>query len=727
MSPEQARGKTVDKRTDIWAYGCCLFEALTGTKPFAGDNVTDILAAVVRAEPDWSRLPSDTPLHVRNVLRRCLKKKSDERLRDAGDARLLLCDEDGPVPVGGARTSLPLPKVVAFTLVAALAGGLIAWNVRREVPDAVMKLATVLPAREDLGLPSRIALSPDGSKLVYEDRGGLYLRSLSHLEPRLIPDSASRSAVFFSPDGEWIAFFARTNLVKMRVDGDTPMSLAKVSFGSRFLFTGTWGEDDSIVISEGYPSALLRVHASTGAVEEATTLDTGRGEVAHYWPELLPGGKAFLYTAVIMPSERRDIVGKFLDSEESRLLIENGASPQYVRTGHIVFAREGALFAVGFDAERLEVTAEPFPVIEDVEINVYGNFETAQFDVSESGTLAYVVDSPDIRGSSLVWVDRQGIATLVAEDLGTYMVPRISPDGQRAAFARLDHETGRRDIWVLDLERGSRTRLTLGEGLSTDPVWAPDGRSVAFASNRSGRDFNIFSKDADGTGEEVQLSDHQVGVTFPRSYLSDGSGLLFQHNNNIGILHLAPEPKEEIFLGTPFLEWEPSLSPDGRWLAYVSDESGRREVYVQPFPNGEGRWPASTEGGDEPVWSPTGGELFYRNGDRMIVVSVSGASDLRLGTPSVLFEGRYEVDPFGPDARNYDVSPDRRRFLMIRREVDRDRPQQQLNIVVNWFEELRGSTRIADRNAQSVVTTRHTGTVRGSQSVKVMTGRIRNY
>ena len=433
------------------------------------------------------------------------------------------------------------------------------------------------------------------------------------------------------------------------------------------------------------------MHASTGDVEEATTLDTERGEIAHYWPELLPGGKALLYTAVIMPSERRDIVGKFLDREESRLLIENGASPRYVRTGHIVFAREGALFAVGFDAERLELTAEPFPfpVIEDVEINAYDNFEAAQFDVSESGTLAYVIDSPDIRGSSLMWVDRQGITTLVTEELGAYMVPRISPDGRRVAFARLDHETGRRDIWVLDLERGSRTRLTLGKGLSTDPEWAPDGRSVAFASNRSGRDFNIFSKDADGTGEEVQLSDHEVGATFPRSYLPDGSGLLFQHENNIGILHLEPEPKEEILLGTPFDEMEPSLSPNGRWLAYVSDQSGRREVYVQPFPTGDSRWAVSNDGGQEPAWSRDGAELFYRNGDRMMVVSVSGASDLRLGTPSVLFEGHYEVDPFGPDARNYDVSPDGSRFLMIRREVDRDRPQQQLNIVVNWFEVLR--------------------------------------
>ena len=689
MSPEQARGKLVDKRTDIWAYGCCLFEALTGATPFAGDNVTDILAAVVRAEPDWSLLPSDAPLHVRNVLRRCLKKKPDERLRDAGDARLLIGDEDEPVPVGGARTSLSWAKVIAFTLVAAIAGGLIAWNVRREAPKDVVRFATVLPAREDLRVfPSRIAVSPDGSKLVYEGRGGLYLRSLSHLEPRLIPGSASGSGAFFSPDGEWIAFFDRTNLVKMRVDGDTPMSLAQADFGSSFLFTGTWGEDDTIVISEGYPSALLRVHASTGDVEAATTLDE-RGEIAHYWPELLPGGKAVLYTAVVIPSERRDIVGKFLDGEESRLLIENGASPQYVHTGHLTFTRAGAIFAVRFDAERLEVTGEPFPVVEDVAIDIYGNIETAQFDVTDSGTLAYVVHRPDSQGSSLVWVDREGIATLVTEEIGTYMIPRTSPDGRRVAFARLDHEAGQRDIWVLDLERGSRTRLTLGEGLSTDPEWAPDGRSLAFASNRSAGVFNIFSKAADGTGEAVPLSNHQDGVTFPRSYLTDGSGLLFQHNNNIGILHLEPEPKEEILLGTPFREIEPSLSPDGRWLAYVSNQSGQREVYVQPFPNGKGRWSVSTEGGDEPVWSPNGGELFYRYGNQMMVVSVSSTADLRLGTPSVLFEGHYERDPFGNDARDYDVSPDGSRFLMIRREVDRDRPQQQLNVVVNWFEELR--------------------------------------
>jgi dipeptidyl aminopeptidase/acylaminoacyl peptidase len=201
--------------------------------------------------------------------------------------------------------------------------------------------------------------------------------------------------------------------------------------------------------------------------------------------------------------------------------------------------------------------------------------------------------------------------------------------------------------------------------------------------------FNIFSKAPDGIGEAVRLSNHTDGVSFPRSYLPDGSGLLFQHRNNIGILHLAPEPREEILLGTPFGEIEPSLSPDGRWLAYVSNQSGRREVYVQPFPRGDNRWAVSNEGGSEPAWSRNGGELFYRNGDRMMAVAVSGTSELRLGTPSVLFEGHYEIDPFGNDARNYDVSPDGRRFLMIRREVDRDRPQQQLNIVVNWFQELR--------------------------------------
>ena len=386
MSPEQARGPDVDKRTDVWAFACVLFELLTGRKVFEGATVTDVLAAVVHNDPDWLRLPGKVPVHVRKLLSRCLKKPPAERLRDAGDARLLLDDEDESPSARDPGSSLSWAKVAALTLVAAIAGGLTVWSLKRETPKPLTRFATVLPVNEFLAaFRFRVAVSPDGSKIVYRndfaERAGLFLRSLSDLEPRLIPGSENGDGAFFSPNGEWVAFFNKGRLMKLRAEGGTPLTVAEIGcFGAPS--GGSWGEEDSIVVTDG--SALLRVHASTGAIEEASTLDSERGEVAHYWPEMLPGGKAVVYNAVIMPLDRRDIVGKFFGSEERRLLIENGVSPRYVRSGHLLFVRENALLAVRFDPARLSVVGEPFPVVEDIAVDVYNNFENAQFDVSES-------------------------------------------------------------------------------------------------------------------------------------------------------------------------------------------------------------------------------------------------------------------------------------------------------------------------------------------------------
>ncbi|HXV60222.1 MAG TPA: protein kinase, partial [Vicinamibacteria bacterium] len=648
MSPEQARGKPLDRRTDVWAFGCCLYEALSGKKPFEGETITDILAAVVKNDPDWSRLPDATPRPVRYVLRRALKKDPKDRLRDAGDARLLMEDVDEIVTVPRSQG-----RLAAAAIGAVLVAGLVGWSLRRESPPPVMRFATAIPQTEAFdAVRSRIAVSPDGRRLVHrysqDGRSGLFLRALSELSPTLIPGTERGTSAFFSPDGEWIAFFEGSDLVKVGLDTGTRVTLARgigISVFAGTYLTGSWGDDDSIVFTGD--GTVFRVPASGGPAEEATALDAERGEIAHYWPDVLPGGKAFLYNAV-GPSGRKDILAKRFTDSERRVVLEDGVSPRYLATGQLLFMRRGTLYAVGFDLRRLEVTGEPVPVVHDVEMDSYGDFEFAQYAVSASGNLAYLVEATVRRGSSLVWVDRSGNATPVTDERGSYLIPRISHDGRRIAFARLDEATGQRDIWILDMGRGTRTRITFGEGLSTDPVWSPDDRTVAFASTRSASIFRLFSKAADGSGQAVPMGPGREGFIFPRFWLSDGSAIGFYlvGNGDVGIWHLSPEPKEEMLLESAFDEMEPSLSPDGHFLAYVSDESGRREVYVQPFPEGEGRWPISNDGGDEPLWSPSGDELFYRSGNRMMVVPIAYRPGLEPGSPRVLFEGEYERDPY---------------------------------------------------------------------------------
>jgi len=701
MSPEQARGKTLDKRTDVWAFGCVLFEMLTGRKPFEGETVTDLLAAIVKSEPDWSLLPGETPSRVRDVLQRCFRKAPDKRLRDVGEARLAIeATEDGDelskaVPK---RSFFPWWGTAAIAILGALAGGLAAWVLKGEGAKQVVRLATVLPLDENLVLSrSRIRVSPDGTKLAYWvgalPNRALAVRPLETLEPRIIEGSENGRGGLFSPDGDWIAFIVQGQLKKARIDGGASLTVADLSAAmSGIYFSGTWGDDGEIVFN-GPSGTLLRVSAAGGTPEEATTLDRGRGEIAHWVPEILPGGKALLYLALVAPSKRQDLVVRSMETGETKVLLEGITGPaRYVPTGYLLFAREDNLFSVPFDLRSLELRGEPFPVAQDLEVDVYGEYRTAQFDVSQDGTLVYLVDTPGIRTGSLVWVDRHGKATPVAEERNAYMVPRLSPDGGRIAFAVLDEGTGQRDVWVLDRNRGTRTRLTFGDGLSTDPVWSPDGRTIAFASTRSGRSFNLYSLAADGTGEATPLTNPEMTLSaFPRQWLPDGSGLLTQVGGapslDIGLLRVGGSFEEEILLGTRFEELEPSLSPDGKRLAYVSDESGRREVYVRDFPGPGRRWEISADGGDEPLWAPSGRELFYRNGNQMMVVPLS--VEREPGTPVVLFEGEYERDPYAIDARNYDLSPDGTRFLMIRREVESDRRQQQLNVVLNWFEELK--------------------------------------
>jgi serine/threonine protein kinase len=694
MSPEQARGKAVDKRADIWAFGCCLFESLTGKSPFLGETVTDTIARIVEREPDWKALPQDTPASALRLLRQCLQKNPGRRLRDIGDARLQIEDTAGEPETTTLASTRPLSwkMTAAVAVLALLVGGFAVWSFTRPQLPPVTRFVIPIPPRNNLTeIGARAILSPGGRLLVYvgthDGQEHLFLRPMDRLEATPIRGTEGARQPFFSPDGQWVAFYTSSELKKVRITGSPPSTVADGISG--FPGGGSWGADDHIIFSPDTSAALFRVSAAGGIPEAITTLNADQGERAHRLPELLPGGKAILYTAFVESAHRTNIVVQSLESKEGRVLVEGGMGPRYLSSGHVLFLQEGTLVAVPFDLDRLQVTGMPFPLVENVAVHVYGDRARPQYTVSQDGTLAYLSEQPGFRQGTLMWVDRQGAATSVSDVKRRFLAPRLSPDGRRLAVTVLDGATGGRDIWILELSRGTLTRFTFGPYISTDPVWTPDGGSIAFASRPPGGVFNIFTKSAEATGEPVQLTSYEDARTFPRSWSPDGQKLVYHRSRgavDIEMLSLEAEPKTEVILATPFIEMEPSVSPDGRWLAYVSDESGRWEVYVRRFLGPDRRWQVSSDGGEEPAWAQNGRELFYRNGDKMMVVTVSTNPDFSPAAPVLLFEGRYDVDPLGNDTRNYDVTPDGQRFLMIRRDDD---PERQLNVVLNWFQELK--------------------------------------
>jgi len=718
MSPEQARGKPVDKRADIWSFGVVLFEMLTGERLFSGETVSDVLAAVLTREPDWKAIPPATPTGLSRLLRRCLERDPKRRLHDIADARFdledsLLGSGDQSATLKGSIAAPParpraflLGGALALTLFGVWFGGLLARRLDSRATPGTFHLATVLPQASDLvRQASGFALSPDGARVVFrheqDGKRGLFIRPLDSLTVAFIPGTDEGMGPIFSPDGRSLAFFStpvgseQGGLHRIKVEGGAPLRLADsgTSTVAGFTFTGHWTEDGQILFSGSEP-VIQRIPAAGGPVTAVTALDAPRGEQRHTQPRSLPGGRGVLYVAV-MGDGRQDVMVARGDGSKGRVLVERAMSPAYSPTGHLLFVLETTLFAAPFDPDKLETTGAPSPVAEEVNVAIYGNHRSAKFALAQNGTLAYLAGAQESLTSdrTLVFVDRQGKATAAVEGMGVYLVPRLSPDGGRIAYSAVGERTGERDIWIADPKRGTRTRLTLGKGASTDPIWSPDGRAITFASTRTEGFLEIFSVPADGNTEPARLglkTDRERAL-FPRAWLGGGSALLFHSikaADDIGVWR-KDSGTEEMLLATRYSELQPSLSPDERFMAYVSDESGRREVYVRDMTGSGRRVSVSSEGGDEPVWSPRGNEIFYRRGAQMIAVPVDAKGDLTLGAPSVLFNVPFDVDPFNSDATNYDVTKDGQRFLMVRRASDPRRAEQQLNVVVNWSEELK--------------------------------------
>ncbi len=681
MSPEQARGSRLDKRADIWAFGCVLYEMVTGRKAFDGETITDILAAVVGKEPDWAALPAGAP---ERLLRRCLEKDPKRRLRDIGDARMLLLEEPQPAPVAMARA--PARRWGIAPAVAALVAGVAVWLLKPAPPApprAVVRLEVVLPSGAALrsGGRSTVAFSPTGKHIVFAgSRAGasqLYLRAIDRAEAQPIAGAEGADMPFFSPDGQWIAFFADGKLKKVPITGGPPTVLcdALAPWG------GSWGPDDRILFNPTIGAGLHRVPAAGGKPEIVTIPDLKLGSGAHRWPWVLPGGKAAVFT-----SDTRGATVQIglvaLDTGKWQALIDNGDHPQYSPSGHLLFMRGDVLMAAPFDLAGLRVTGQTAPVLERVARNATTG--TGQFSVSGDGSLVYRAGAAGA-GRAPVWVNRQGVARPLGDLRRSFREPRLAPDGKRLAVATGLPDA---DIWVYEMTRGVFNRLTFEASEDESPIWSPDGRRIAFAGDRPKR--QILWKPADGSGSEEALAtlEHHAHLS---SWSRDGKRIAYAQLDpatgwDIWLLPLEGDRKPQPFLRTPFEEVAPAFSPDGRWLAYSSNESGRPEVHVRPVSGEGGKWQISTDGGLEPLWAPNGRELFYRNGDQVLAAPIEAGPAFQAGKPRLLFAGAYTSGVTESRSRHYDVAPDGREFVMVKEATD---GAAQLQVVLNFAEELK--------------------------------------
>jgi serine/threonine protein kinase len=685
MSPEQARGETVDARADVWAFGCCLFEALAGKRAFEGASGPEILAAVLEREPDLDALP-DLPSATRFALRRSLTKSAASRVHSIADLRLLLEEPDEvgrATPTGLAR----MPALATALATLALAGGLGVLASRLagardpgEVGPGVVRFSIQRPAGELPRSSKSVAISPDGSTLAWTEKRNeqttLYVRSLAESEPRAILRAESLITPFFSPDGEWVGFFSGGQLKRIPTQGGQPQTLADAN-----SHTGAeWGRDGKIYFGDELGG--ISTIPETGG--DPVSLTAPPIEMRHRWPSVLPGGKGVLYSEGHLQNWGGSRIFVKPTDAPAKLLIEGGTAPTYVRTGHLIYAKEGALMAAAFDLDRLAVVGTAVPVLDTVLQDRSSG--AVQYSVSDDGSLLYAPGDYGEAEHVLVWVEPDGRETPLPFPARHYQQPRLSP-GDRKLALRIG--TSNQNIWVYDLDDGSATRLTF-EGSNDFPVWSPEGARVAFQSLRNGRS-QVYWRRIDGS-EATQPLTFSDTYLAPQCFAPDGKLLLVEakEQGRTDIVWRPPDGGElEPFLATEHFENSAMISPDGRFLAYRSDESGVYEIYVQTFPPTGAKWQVSTEGGNEPLWSRDGRRIFYRVGKKMMAVAVTTDPSFRYGPPMLLFEGEYTSTL--PDRTNYDVASDGR-FLMVRRS-GRDEGSRELAVVLDWTRELsrRGS------------------------------------
>ena len=683
MSPDQARGKPLDKRTDLWSFGCVVYEMLTTRQAFPAATVSDTLVAILEREPDWAGLPVETPAAVRRLLRRCLVKDPNHRLHDIADARLEL-EEAGLESPEAASEQPPSSRrrvghaALTGLVVGMLLGALAGFAFLRGPGDAserpVRRFSLPLP---DGHLRGDFALSPDGNVLVYgvtKPVAQLFLRRLDSFESMPIPGTQAGSMPFFSPDGRWIGFFAGGQLRKVPLTGGAPVVLCDRPGGD-----GTWLPDDTIILG-AYGTGLQRIPASGGDPETMIALDAAKEETGHFWPDLLPGGDAILFTiATRQASTPDDFSIAVLDmaTGQRRLLRETGYGARYSPTGHLLFVRSGEIRAAPFDPRRHEITGPSIVVLSNLRVR---RGYLPEYDFTRDGMLVFRQGSAGFGLRSLVWLAADGEEESIPTEPASIVEIRLSPDARRLAMVlgKANHE-----LWIHDLERGGQTRIHFGDD-NHGTLWTPDGAKIAFNSNREGP-FQLYWQPVDGSGEAELLTEGS-SEPYPDTISPDGAILVLSDDHpdtgrDLWMLPLEGDRKPEPFLQTPFDERRARFSPDGRWLAYDSDESGRPEVYVRPFPGPGGKVQISTEGGIHSVWARDGKTIFFLNGERLMAVGLQGGEQLRAGIPRVVVEKE-----FLSRTLSFDVAPDAR-FVVIK--VEPEPELGEIRIVQNWFSELK--------------------------------------
>jgi len=698
MSPEQIEGQEADARSDLFALGVVLYEMVTGKRPFEGKSRDSMASAILEKDPEpiSAVQPLTSPAFER-VVSTCLAKNPDERFQSAHDVRLALTwIAEGGSPVAMARAAAAkgasadwrrqLMWSVLSLLLAAIAG-LVSWNLKpAPAPQPVSRTVITLPPGQRLANMDQpaVALSPDGSRLTYVAIQGavqqLYLRAMASLEATPVSGSEGATTPFFSPDSQSLGFFAGGKMKRVSVGGGTAQSLAD----AKSPRGASWGSQGMIVFCPTGFGAIDQVSEAGGTPQPVTHFE--KGEMINAWPDLLSGSKAMVFASSENAGNwtNAHIVVQSMETGVRRVLAQVGTQPRYVASGHLIFAQSGTLMAVPFDAQRLEVTGAAAPVVEGIlQSPATGD---AQYSISDTGSLVYVTGNVRAAQRQLVWVDRKGVEQPTGAPVRSYRFPRVSPNGRQVATTIDDQES---QVWLYDLHRATLARLTFEGNTNITPAWTPDGKRISFQSNKTGP-ANIYWQPADGSGGMERLTTQDV-TQVPSSWTPDGKFLAYIEPSpmtgyDIWVLRLS-DRKAQPFLQTQFNETSPRFSPDGHWLAYVSDESGHYEVYVQPFPGPGGKWEISTEGGTEAVWNPNGRELFYRNGDKLMAVDIVTQPGFSAGKPKVLFEGHYLPTPL--TFPNYDVSQDGQRFLMLKSvEGGVDAPTQ-INVVLNWFEELK--------------------------------------
>jgi Tol biopolymer transport system component len=690
MSPEQARGLTVDKRTDIWAFGCVLYEMLTGRRAFVGETMSDTIAAILEREPDWTMLPHDTPSAVARLLRRALEKQPKLRLRDIGDARFELAEltaSPGPAPgaAGGAHRRAVVPWLAGL-VVAVLAGGLGYYGASRQPLPGASAAATHFAVELPLAAPQldrgrgnhMIALSPDGRHLALFARsiGGLaqlWVRSLDGLESRLLTGTEGGFDPFFSPDSRWIGYFQDQRIKKVLVTGGEPLTVCDLP--SAAAVGASWAADDTILFTPSPASGLWQVPAA-GGVPSPVLTDAG---VEYRWPQVLPGAGAVLFASAdpaAPGSTARQIQVQSLDTKARRVLTEGTGG--FFANGHVIFLRENSILAARLDLESLQL-GPALPLIDRVSPLAAG----LPITLSHTGSLAYVppLGQPD---GTLAWVDRSGTEQPLAAPVRPYRQPRLSPDRRLLAVTIEPVIGSENGLWVYDLSRGVLTQATTGGRVTAFPVWRPDGR-LTYQGGQG-----MYSKAIEGSGPEESIS----ASGLPMSWAPDGRTLSFVRIDqstltDIWLLpfdHLGAAQAPRPIVQSRSREGGAAFSPDGRWLAYISNETGRNEIHVRAIAAGGGQHQISIDGGNEVVWPPRSRELFYRNGETIMAVEVTTMPRFAAGKPRPLFKGSFM--PSTALWANYDVTADGQRFLMIKPATPAQARPQAIHMLLNWQEEL---------------------------------------